>query len=443
MTDQERLARDVTVRLRKAGHTVYFAGGCVRDKLLGREPQDYDIATDATAEEVCRLFEKTIPVGIHFGVVLVVIGNFRFEVATFRSDCVYLDGRRPSAVRFSTAEEDAQRRDFTINGMFLDPASGEIVDYVGGRKDLDKSLVRAIGSAEDRIAEDRLRTLRAIRFASRFGFEIEEQTLAAIRRAAPSVPDIAWERIGDEIIAMLTNAEGKRVRRAFELLDETTLLEVLLPEVAALKGVEQSSDYHPEGDVFIHTLILLENLRAPTETLALAALLHDIAKPVCQGRKGDRITFYGHCERGEEMAVEICQRLKRSRPTWERVRYLVKNHLRPIDAQKMRVSTLKRFLAEEGIEELLELLRLDSLASTKDLDSYEFCRTKLVEFSAETLRPKPLISGRDLIDLGLQPGPRFRELLGEVSDAQLEDVLSTRDQAIAWIKERLAGRSSV
>lgn len=439
MTRKEALARGVAARLREAGHIAYFAGGCVRDRLLGHEPDDFDIATDAPAERVQKVFPRTVAVGAQFGVILVLVDGEAFEVATFRADAAYLDGRHPVSVRFSSPEEDAQRRDFTINGMFLDPADDRVIDYVDGRLDLDAGIIRAIGDASERIREDRLRMLRGIRFAARLDYAIDPPTFDAIRSAASSITDIAWERIGDEILRMLTETPGAKTRRAFELLDESGLLAHVLPEIIALKGVAQSPDYHPEGDVFVHTLGLLERFDGKqTETLALGALLHDIAKPRCAERKEERITFYGHCEVGAEMAVEICKRLRRSRETWERVDYLVHNHLRLVNAPQMRLSTLKRFLAEDGIEELLELARLDALASSGDLTYYDFCRGKLEELGQEEIKPPPLLSGRDLIALGFEPGPQFGEILAAVSEAQLDGALGSKEAAIDWVRGRFS-----
>lgn len=434
MTPHEHHARAIVRVLREHGFVAYFAGGCVRDKLLGHEPKDFDVATSARADDVRRLFDHTVPVGAQFGVVLVIDGERQVEVATFRSDGVYLDGRHPTSVRFSDPREDALRRDFTINGMFYDPVTEHVIDYVEGRKDLAVGVIRAIGDPHARFSEDRLRLLRAIRLAARLDFTIAEDTFAAIQALAPTIVDIAWERIGDEIVKILT--EGK-ARRAFELLFESRLLRAILPEIETMRGVEQSPDFHPEGDVFVHTLLLLDKLEAPTETLALGALLHDVAKPLCQDRKGERITFYGHCEQGVELAVEICQRLKRSRTTWERVGYLVKNHLRVMTAPDMRSATLKRLLREDGIEELLELARLDALSSSGDLRAYEFCQRKLTELSPEQMTPPRLLTGKDLIALGIPPGPRFKDLLNALEEAQLEGRLHTREEALAWVQETI------
>ena len=434
MTDRRQLATEVVRRLRAAGHEAYLAGGCVRDRLLGREPLDYDVATSAPPEDVQGLFRRTVPVGVQFGVVLVVERGMRFEVATFRSDDAYVDGRRPTAVHFGSAREDAARRDFTVNALFEDPLTGAIHDFVGGVSDLRAGLIRAIGDPGARIAEDRLRMLRAVRFAARLGFRIDPGTHAAIVAAAPTLPDIAAERIGDEIVKILTEGGA---RRGFELLDETGLLEVALPEVARMQGVAQSPDYHPEGDVWRHTLILLDQLPAgASETLALGALLHDVAKPLCAGRKGERITFYGHPGVGADVAVAICQRLRRSRETWERVDYLVRHHLSLVQAPEMRLATLKKLLAEEGFDELSRLARLDALASSHDLGYVLFCERRRAELGADSLRPPRLLSGADLLAMGYAPGPLFGEILRALEDAQLEGEIATRDAATAFVRER-------
>ncbi len=444
VTQKERHARTIIQTLRQRGYTAYLAGGCVRDRLLGVEAKDFDVATSARTMDVQALFPHTIPIGVQFGVVLVLLDNIPYEVATFRADGAYLDGRHPMTVHFSDAREDALRRDFTINGMFLDPLTDEIIDYVGGQQDLENRTVRAIGDPTARFREDRLRMLRAVRFAARLDFRIAPETLTAIEHLAPSISDIAWERMGDEVVKILIEGGA---RRAFVLLAESGLLQIILPEIAAMRGVEQPPDFHPEGDVFVHTLLLLSQLdqlnqqlkqaehAQPSETLALGALLHDVAKPLSQGRKGERITFYGHCEKGADMAVEICQRLKRSRATWERVAFLVKNHLRLLDAPRMRTATLKRFLRLDGIEELLALARLDKLASNGDLSSYRFCRKKLKELGPEGIAPSCLLSGGDLIQLGFQPGPQFTVILDAVEEAQLEGQVRTREDAVSWVQQ--------
>jgi tRNA nucleotidyltransferase/poly(A) polymerase len=421
----------VVTRLRAAGHQAYFAGGCVRDWLRGEQPTDFDVATDATTETVQDLFKRTVPVGAKFGVVLVLVEGQPIEVATFRADEVYVDGRHPVAVRRASPEEDARRRDFTINGMFRDPENDEIIDYVGGRADLAARVIRAIGDPEARFGEDHLRMLRAVRLAARLGYTIEPATLAAIRRLAGKITEISWERIGEEIVRILTEGAA---RRGFELLDESGLLDHVLPEVAAMQGVEQSPDFHPEGDVFRHTLLLLDRLEEPDEALALGGLLHDVAKPLCVERKGERITFYGHPERGEALAIEVCQRLKRSRAVWEKVGWLVRNHLRVMHAPEMRRSTLRRFLAEPWIGDLLALVRADALASHGDLRNYEFCRRTLAEFGSEPVKPPPLLRGRDLLDRGYPAGPLYGEILKAAEDRQLEGEINSREEAFAWLE---------
>ncbi|MGH7929353.1 MAG: CCA tRNA nucleotidyltransferase [Candidatus Binatia bacterium] len=425
-------------RLRDAGYESYLAGGCVRDMLLNKEPQDYDITTSAKPDEISRIFPDTVPVGAQFGVLLVIMDGAPFEVASFRHDGPYLDGRHPSHVRFGSLREDVFRRDFTINGMVYDPAEDRVVDLVEGQKDLEARTVRAIGDPRARFEEDRLRMIRAVRFAASLKFNIEKNTLAAICELAPSITLVSWERIGDEITRILTEGGA---RRGFELLDETGLLEPVLPEITAMKGVEQSPDYHPEGDVFAHTLLLLGQLHESTsETLAYGCLLHDVAKPVCIRKEGERITFYGHMERGAEMAQAILQRLKRSRDTWERVAYLVRSHLRHTQAPNMRLSTLKRFLGEEGIGELLDLTRIDALAANGDLTHYNFCIEKLSELKDEEIHPEPLVRGRDLIALGLSPGPLFGEILAQVEEIQLCGELQNREQALEWVSKNYVKR---
>jgi poly(A) polymerase len=422
----------IVKRLREQGCESYLAGGCVRDMLLGRPPQDYDITTSAKPDAIAGIFPQTVPVGAQFGVMLVVVDGEPFEVATFRHDGPYLDGRHPSEVRYGSLKEDILRRDFTINGMVYDPVEDRVIDLVEGKKDLERRSIRAIGEARERFEEDRLRMVRAVRFAASLDFTIEEKTLAAIGDLASTVGQISWERIGEEITRVLTEGGA---RKGFELLDATGLLSQIMPEVAAMKGIEQSPDYHPEGDVFTHTILLLSQLQAPAETLAYGCLLHDVGKPVCIQRTSERLTFYGHTEKGAAMAEEIMKRLKRSRTTWERVAYLVRNHLRHTQAPNMRLGTLKRFLGEEGIDELLELTRIDALSSNGDLQYYRFCRQKLAEFKEEEIHPAPLLRGQDLLALGLSPGPGFGEILKQVEEAQLGGELNSREQALAWVAQ--------
>lgn len=426
-------------RLQQAGHQAVFAGGCVRDEILGREPADYDIATSALPEQVEALFEKTLPIGRQFGIILVPSGDHHFEVATFRKDEGYADGRRPVSVRFTDIETDAHRRDFTINAIFQDPVSGDILDYVGGREDLDAGVVRAVGDPRERFSEDHLRLLRAVRFSARFGFPIDGATHDAMVESAATITRVSAERIGEEIVRMLTEGHA---RRAFEMLDATGLLEQVLPEIHAMKGCEQSPDSHPEGDVFVHTMICLGHLEAGcTETLAFGTLLHDVAKPPCAGTRPDgRRTFHGHTRDGAKMAVGILKRLRRSNATIERVEFLVDQHLRHCAAAAMRPSTLKRFLRQDGIDELIELARIDALSSNGDLGHWEFCRAALGSLSAEQMKPEPLIGGGDLMALGLKPGPMFTVILRAVEDAQLDGTLDSRDAALAFVKERFDGK---
>jgi len=433
------IATAIVSRLREAGHEAFFAGGCVRDRLLDIEPSDYDVATSARPEQVESLFDRTIPVGRAFGVMIVVAGGHDTEVATFRDDGAYLDGRRPLSVSFCDARRDSLRRDFTINAMFEDPLSGEILDFVGGRDDLAAGVIRCVGEPKRRFAEDHLRLLRALRFAARFAFTIDDPTLSAIGEYADRLVEVSAERIGYELKRILTEGGA---RRGFELLDGTGLLQVVLPEMISMKGCEQSSDYHPEGDVFVHTLGCLGHLTAGCSlTLALGVLLHDIAKPPTAKLRDGKHTFYGHCELGAQMAEDICARWRYSNEVRDATAILVAQHLRHCAAPGMKPSTLKRFLRQPCIDELLELARIDALSSNGDLSNYEFCKNKLEEVSVEEMRPQPLINGRDLIAMGLEPGPIFATILGDIEDAQLEGRISTREQALALARER-AGRAS-
>jgi poly(A) polymerase len=440
-------AISIVKTLRQQGFQAYFAGGCVRDLLLDREPADYDVATSATPAQVMEVFPDTYAVGAQFGVVLVPLpqelrvggtGNATskaraVEVATYRSDLGYSDGRRPDEVRFSRdPQEDVARRDFTINGIMLDPVSGEVLDFVGGRRDLEAGIVRAIGDPERRFAEDKLRMLRAVRFAARFEYEIEAGTLAAIQRQAREIEVVSRERVRDELTKMLT--EG-RARRAFLMLDESGLLKEVLPEITAMKGVEQPPEFHPEGDVFIHTLLLLENLPDPCPpTLAWGALLHDVGKPATFRVAPDRIRFDDHVDVGVKIAEEICGRLRLSNDDIKQVLALVDNHMRFSHATRMKESTLKKFLRMPGFEEHLALHRADSLASHRNLSTYEFVRQKLAEIPPEKIRPVALVTGDDLIDAGYTPGPRFREILEAVEDGQLDGRLRERGTALEFVK---------
>ncbi len=430
--DSETLALATIHKLREAGHQSYLVGGCVRDLLLGQKPKDFDISTDARPDRIMDLFPRSGRVGATFGVVLVRDVFHQVEVATFRSDHDYEDGRRPGSVRFENdPRQDVLRRDFTINGLMMDPDTGEVLDYVEGRADLDRRVVRAIGDPDTRFAEDHLRLLRAVRFAARLGFEIEPETFAAIRRNHELIRSVAAERVRDEISRILTEGGA---RRGFELLDETGILPVILPEVAAMKGVAQPPEYHPEGDVWTHTLILLQGLDHPTLTLALGALLHDVGKPGTF-RVAERIRFDGHVELGVDLARGILHRLRFSRDEMEQVEALIANHMKFKDLHRMKDSTLKRFLRMPAFEEHLELHRLDVLASNKRLESYLLAKSKLAEFSEEALKPERLLNGADLIALGYPPGPRFTEILAAVEDAQLEGRILSRSEALEMVRE--------
>jgi poly(A) polymerase len=490
VTTAQQHATDIVRTLRERGHQAYFAGGCVRDLLLGREPADYDVATDATPQQVMRIFPQTFAVGAQFGVVLVPLtaqttedtekhggntssqdaiesgrvvsetaGGFSaerslsssasspllspallspalkstVEVATFRSDVGYSDGRHPDEVRFTRdPREDVQRRDFTINGMLLDPVTNEVLDFVGGRDDLAAGIVRAIGDPERRFSEDKLRMLRAVRFAARFGYTIDPATFAAMKFLAPQIHQVSQERVREELTKMLT--EG-RAQRAFQLLDESGLLAQVLPEISKMKGVEQPPQYHPEGDVFVHTLLLLDKLPAGcSKTLAWGALLHDVGKPPTFRVAPDRIRFDGHVDIGVKMAAEICRRLRFSNDETDQILALVDNHMRFGHVFRMKESTLKKFLRLPSFNEHLELHRLDSLSSHGLLEAYDYVREKLHSIPPEAIRPTPLVTGDDLIEAGYEPGPRFKEILGAVEDAQLEGRLTSRDAAMEYVR---------
>ena len=462
MSNVERQAAEGIIRtLREHGHKAYLVGGCVRDILLGREPADYDVSTDATPDQVMKIFPKTWAVGAQFGVVLVPVEapgfspakaspsrlgalapaetdklaakSYAIEVATFRSDGLYTDGRHPDEVTYSKeAKEDVQRRDFTINGLLLDPDGDQVLDFVGGQGDLRDHVVRTIGPPERRFGEDKLRMLRAVRFAARFGYEIEPATFAAIQRLAPQIRQVSRERVRDELTKMLT--EG-RARRAFELLDTSGLLHEVLPEIEKMKGVEQPPQFHPEGDVWVHTLILLEQLKAGCpRTLAWGALLHDVGKPPTFRVAPDRIRFDDHVDVGEAMAEEICRRLRMSNDDTQQIIALVGNHMRFADTFKMKPSTLKRFLRLPRFEEHLEMHRIDCLASHGDLTVHSFLAQKLADTPPEEIRPQPLLTGHDLIEMGYKPGPRFREILAALEDLQLEGTLKTREEAVAFAR---------
>ncbi len=426
-------ANRIVSLLREAGHEAYIAGGAVRDLLLERPVDDLDLATSAPPDTIEKLFSETIPVGRQFGVVIVVQNSIHYEVTTFREEGDYSDGRRPDGVRFVDARTDVQRRDFTVNGLLLDPFSGEILDYCEGRSDLREGTIRTIGDPALRFGEDKLRLLRAVRFAGQLGFQIEKETWRELKRQAPQIGRVSRERIRDELLKMLM---GENPGPGLNLLLESGLLEVMLPEVAALVGVQQPPEFHPEGDVWTHTCLMFSLVKSPSATLALGILLHDVGKPPTFSVR-DRIRFDRHAEVGAEMAARVCQSLRLSNQQLHTVVELVRQHLRFMHVQQMREAKLKRFLRQDDFTEHLELHRVDCLASHGDLSAYQFCQRKLAELSQEEIRPLPLVTGHDLIDLGLQPGPVFGELLARIEDLQLEGRLGSRREALEWVRKRL------
>lgn len=428
----------------------------MRDILLKREPADYDVATDATPDEVLQIFPRSLAVGAKFGVIIVTNDSIetdsasegaedppalrvQVEVATFRSDIGYSDGRHPDRVEYTrTPEEDVQRRDFTINALLLDPETNEVLDFAGGRDDLRAGIIRAIGNPEDRFREDKLRMARAVRFAARFRYAIEAKTFRAIQKLAPDINQVSAERLRDELTKILTEGAA---RRGFELLDESGLLAELLPEISAMKGVEQPPQFHPEGDVWTHTLMMLEMLKPGcSPTLAWGVLLHDVGKPSTftppTGPDG-RIRFDRHVDVGTRMAEEICRRLRFSNEDTEQIAALVANHLKFKDVPQMKPATLKRFVRLSRFDEHLELHRLDCLSSHRNLENYEFVRRFIAETPAEEMRPLRLVTGEDLIALGLQPGPLFKEILGIVEDAQLNGSIHSKEEALELVRSRL------
>ncbi len=441
--DGRALAERLCQVLSAAGHQAWFVGGCVRDLVLGREPADFDVSTDATPSRVLELFPGSVAVGAQFGVILVIEDGAKVEVATFRSDVGYSDGRHPDKVVFSkTPQEDVLRRDFSINGLLMDPRTVEVHDFVGGRADMEAKLIRAIGEPAQRFAEDKLRMVRAVRFAARLGYAIEPATFSAIQKLAPEVTIVSAERLRDELTKLLTEGAA---RRGFELLDDSGLLTVLLPDIAKMKGVDQPPQFHPEGDVWMHTRMMLEML-APgcSATLAWGVLLHDVGKPSTYAPPsgpGGRIRFDRHVEVGMRMAEEICRRFRFSNEESEQIVALVEHHLRFKDVPQMRASTLKRFVRLPRFDEHLELHRLDCLSSHRILDNYEFVRRFLAETPPDQVRPPRLITGDDLKQLGLVPGPEFRSILQAVEDAQLEGRLSNREVALEFVRTRIAGSS--
>ena len=436
-TLMETTAREIVARLRAAGHVAYFAGGCVRDLVREERPKDIDIATDARPETVQKIFNRTHAVGAHFGVIVVLENEMQFEVATFRSDGVYLDGRRPTEVQFVTAEEDAARRDFTINGMFFDPVAEEVIDFVGGRADLEARVIRAIGDPGRRFAEDRLRMLRAVRFATTLEFEIAGTTWDALSANSRAITEISAERIREELVRIFLSPQRAR---GWDLLDASGLMASVLPELEAMKGCEQPPQFHPEGDVFKHTRIMLEMLPAQASLpLILSVLFHDIGKPPTSAvDENGRIRFNGHDRVGAEMTEALMERLRFSRAEIEATVEAVRQHMVFKDVSRMRVAKLKRFMARATFEDELELHRVDCRSSHGLLDNYEFLLQKREEFSKEPIIPPPLVRGDDLLALGLKPGPKFGEILEAVETRQLEGEFVSREAALAWVKEEYA-----
>jgi poly(A) polymerase len=429
------MANSICDTLRGNGYQALLVGGCVRDLLLGLEPADYDVTTNATPEQVVGLFPESIAVGAQFGVILIPRDGLKVEVATFRSDVGYSDGRHPDRVVYSkTAQEDVQRRDFTINGLLMRHDTGEVLDFVGGQADLEAKVIRAIGEPDRRFAEDKLRMMRAVRFAARFGFETEAATFLAMRRRVGEIGQVSAERLREELTKLLTEGAA---RRAFELLDETWLLQQVLPEIGAMKGVQQPPQYHPEGDVWIHTLMMLEGLPGGTApTLAWGVLLHDVGKPPTfqsAVETGDRIRFNNHVEVGVRMAEAICRRLRFSSEDAEQILALVENHMKFGAVEEMRTSTLKKFVRLPHFEEHLALHRLDCLSSHRHLDSYEFVRRFLEVTPPEEVRPERLLTGDDLQAMGFRPGPLFAQILRALEDGQLEGQIRTREEAEEYV----------
>ncbi len=428
-------ALNILNKIRSAGFTAYFAGGAVRDRLLGRTPKDYDIATNALPEQIEELFEKTVAVGKAFGVIMVVQNGIETEVATFREDAGYQDGRRPDSVHFCGAEEDAKRRDFTINGMFYDPVSDEVIDYVGGKADLEKKIIRAIGDPERRFAEDHLRMLRAVRFAHTLGFSIDPDTRKAIQNHAANLAKISVERIENEFSRTLV--ESLRPGDALRELVDLGLMEQIIPEVLPMIGQEQPPEFHPEGDVFEHTVLMLNLMQNPTRPLAYTVLLHDVGKPSTAFMGEDRLRFHGHETKSAEMAEEILRRLKLPVKEIKQIVTAVRGHMRFKDVMKMNRSTLRKLMGADTFDLELELHRIDCEGSHGLLDNYDFLLKKAEEMASEPVLPERWIGGRDLIELGVESGPRIGELLKQAYDAQLEGRFENRETLLDWLRKQL------
>lgn len=429
-----KAAFSIASQLQSKGHTAYLAGGCVRDFLRGESPKDFDIATTASPDEVATLFPKTIPVGKQFGVILVIEQGLIFEVATFRREGAYEDGRHPAEVFFTSPEEDALRRDFTVNGLFFDPFKNEILDFVGGREDIAQKKIRAIGDPRTRFQEDKLRLLRAVRFASNLTYEIEKDTWNAIKEMASAIHQVSAERVRDELTKIFTR---KGAARGLELLSESGLLREILPEVEVMKGVSQSPEYHPEGDVFVHTRMLLEKLNQPSVVLAFGCLLHDVGKPPTFQMREGKICFYEHSRVGAQIAERVMRRLRFSNEEIEAVVRCVDNHMKFANVKEMREGKLKRFIGSQTFPVELELHRVDCQSSHGMLDNYYFLQRKIEEYKKIELKPKPFLRGDDLIALGMKPGPGMKPLLEQAYDLQLENVFKGPEDAREWAREKM------
>jgi poly(A) polymerase len=435
-SEKRKNAEEIVRKLKSSGFEAYFVGGCVRDFVRGKVPGDYDITTSARPEEVMAVFERSVPIGAKYGVVAVIMSNHNYEVATFRSDDVYEDGRRPKQVHFSTAREDVLRRDFTINGLLMDPVTGEIIDYAGGCADIEKKIIRTIGEPDARFREDYLRMLRAVRFAAYLNYEIEERTVKAIKSNCSRIKQISAERLQEELNKILTR-EG--ARQGFELMEKTGMLHQLLPEIERLKGVQQPPRFHPEGDVLQHTLIMLELLRTGKDNqvnpaLAWAVLLHDVGKALTKTEDEKGVHFYGHVQRGEGVADDVMKRLRFSRTHREKVINLIHYHMVFMNVDKMRPGRLKRFLRIPDFDLHLELHRLDCMASHGMLDKYEFCREQLNKMAADDLHPPRLLDGNEIIALGYQEGKTIGIILKKLEDEQLEGRIKTKKEAKLFVK---------
>jgi poly(A) polymerase len=436
---QKSLAIQIVKTLKKAGFLSYFAGGCVRDLIMKKPPKDYDIATTAAPDDVERVFPKCVPVGKQFGVMVVVLKGVHFEVATFRMEGNYKDGRHPEHVAFTHPEEDAKRRDFTVNGLFYDPLKRTIIDFVGGKEDIRKKQIRTIGDPEARFYEDRLRLLRAVRFAANLNFEIEPKTWQAIKRLKKEIHSVSQERVRDELVKMFTRPHAGR---GFVLLSESGLMAEILPEIEAMKKVEQPPEFHPEGDVFIHTKMLMDQLKDPSAILALGALFHDVGKPPTYSEENGRIRFYNHAHIGADMTKEILTRLRFSNKEIDGIVSCVENHMKFANVKEMRLGKLKQFVARDNFLTELELHRIDCLASHKQLELHRFLKRKLKEFKKEELKPKRLLTGDDLISLGITPGPIMKEILGEAYALQLEGKLKSKQDCVTWAQKQYMNKGT-